>query len=971
MPAVSSITTNQLNTVRSGGYGGECRIAFCPNTVVFSATITQSITDSVFASFTYGTVLQGAYTSVRAGQTVFITETSAASELRRPLFRGRVRTAPSATEFFINESSLNLSAGYVVTVIDTYEVWQRDRNGLLYIDWDVTFTKLLPIVKNMQPFYYGESATSAQFSFAPVGQAMESGATISGYSWSIAGATYNSGSSSTQNITVTIPVGHVWGHLTITDSVGNSNIFHFEILVCARDDTTYMYEAHDSIQINADIETGLNASVTYFAGVESILNRTRCAILAFDQYQSGSGTFNKIMFVGYFVNENTSVTGDAISSTLSQTSFDIQSFEAIAAQQFCPLLAIRNVASPTAWDEINLPTPQRIISYLITRYSTLGTLVPVDFQVTDSTWFSGDNDLEGQTLIESINHVIEEINAALVFFPQGDARLEINANFLSSTDRDALPNLIASGNITPDDLYTYDTPLPYFKTVGQVEAGFASFQSSGADTLKFNGLAPASAWLEGNEKPVIMAQLLPANLSQSDAQTEAQQRIADLLEWLQPPEILNLTFHDGWRFLTCSQQVWLTFDLPATDNTRGIAITSDVRYLLLSLSFTWSLDGTWSVTGVARRETQGGNSQIAITISPTTIDTSVPVLPALSDYDSFAPASTLNYLSEDPTELQPYKARGVSQFTPMTTEDAGNVADELPGVNCVVIKPALNFKSNGLRTTPEVTVLGQAYTITVRGNAKIDNGAPLSYSDEMTSGLGDKSNVLSATYPFGIWNGGSSSRNGTNGGTWISTGGRTGGGRIQGALVNANISQAAIAIDLGAEYTVTSVSFWYIYTPSPGAANNYVSFFDDTKVSIAENLLVGAGGGIWRQGTWTGSQAGVRYIAINITCNQTPAATAYLDDITVNYTDASADLLGDAFYQWIEDGAAELYPGTKGLLIDGAVPSVPPEYNSQHEYTLGFTGTGNVITFQYYLTDYTDSTNVPLYIAVCGQGMGS
>jgi hypothetical protein len=976
MPAVESLTSTQLNTVRSGGFGGECRIALCPNDVVFQAEITQTITSSVFAEFTWATTLQGAYTDCIAGMTVFITATSDPAELRRPLFRGRVRKVPTATSFYINESSLALQTGYVLTVIDTYEVWQRDRNGLLYIDWDVTFTKLLPIVKNMQTFYYGESPTSFPFSFAPTGQAMESGETISSYSWNIPGATYTSGSSSTQNVTVLVPYGHTWAHLTITDSEGNSNVFHFEILVCARDDAAFLFEAHDSIQINADLETGLNASTTYFAGVTGILNRTRCAVIAFDAYKAGSGTFNAIMFVGYLVNEDTGIAGDLVSSTLSQTRFELQSFAALAAQQFCPLLAIRNTAAPTAWDQINIPTPQRIVSYLITRYSTLGTLIALNFQVTDGTWYSGDNDLEGQTLLESINHVIEEINAALVFFPQGDARLEINANFLSSADRDALPDLILSGNITSDDLYSYALPLPYYKTIGQVEAGFASFQTSGADTVKLDGLAPASAWLEGNEKPVVLAQLLPADLTPTEAVTEAQRRIGDLLEFLQPPELINITLHDGWRFLTCSQQVWVTFDLAATDSTRGLAITSDMRYILQSLSFTWSLGGTWDVSGVARLETQGGNSQIAVNIAPTVIDTELPVLPGLSDYDSFLPSSTLNYLSDAPgDDEQPYGSGALAQFKPLTTEDAGDIGDENPGIDCAVIKPSLNFSSNATRTTPNVTVLNQPYIVTVKGSARISGSA--TYNDNMTSELGSMSFPLSATYPFGTWtSAGNPTRDGTDGGSWIATDGRTGGGSIQGMVVPTIISQAAVVIDLGAEYTVTAFSCYSKFKDAaPGATANWLSFWDDAKVMIpATETNIGGGGSLntYGQATWSGSVAGVRYVAINITGNQAfGLSTAYLDDISVTYEGVGVDTYGDGFYTWTGAAAAELYPATRGLLLDSAQPSVPPAYNTNSEYVLLFNGTGNVISFLYSLADYSGAQNLPLYVAVCGAGMGS
>lgn len=100
-------------------------IELSPATVVFKAEIIQTDTNPTFAQFTWSNALQGTYTDVMVGQTVFITATDHPSELHNPLFRGRVRIVPTATEFFINECALILRVGYIVTVINSYDVWQR------------------------------------------------------------------------------------------------------------------------------------------------------------------------------------------------------------------------------------------------------------------------------------------------------------------------------------------------------------------------------------------------------------------------------------------------------------------------------------------------------------------------------------------------------------------------------------------------------------------------------------------------------------------------------------------------------------------------------------------------------------------------------------------------------------------------------------------------------------------------------
>ncbi len=60
-----------------------------------------------------------------------------------------------------------------------------------------------------------------------------------------------------------------------------------------------------------------------------------------------------------------------------------------------------------------------------------------------------------------------------------------------------------------------------------------------------------------------------------------------------------------------------------------------------------------------------------------------------------------------------------------------------------------------------------------------------------------------------------------------------------------------------------------------------------------------------------------------------------------------------------------------GLLVNGSPVAVPPEWNENSEYEFVYEGDGNPIPFLFYDTDYSDNSNLPLYIRVCGPGMGS
>jgi hypothetical protein len=955
MPPVSGLTSQQVNTANSGGWSGELRFALCPNDVVFVAEVAETITNAVFIEFDWDNATVGAYTDVNPGQTFFITETDDPAELRRPLFRGRVTRSPTATVFYCNESSFNLQAGYIITVIDSYEILQKDRSGAL-VDGYLAFEKLPPIVRNMQAFYYAESAGSMLFSFAPVGQAMEKSATIASYAWTIPGATYTVGNATTQNITVSIPYGHRWAFLDVEDSNGVSHRLIFQILVCPRDDPAFMFQAHDDVVFNNDIESGgLTVSTTFFAGIESILNRTRCAIVVANNYKSGSGTFSNVKFVGYIVQENTDILGDLVSSTLSQTGFELQSFEAIAAQLPVPPIAIRNVASEDAWDEINIPTPQRVTAHLGVRYSTLFELCPVDLRPLDDTWFSGETDMEGTTLVESINHTAEEFNARIVFYPEGDAALEINPNFQSEAERDAVPTLLASGSLGKNALFQYSLPLPYFDTVGQVEAGFATFYTDGTTPIKLAGIAPAVARQEGIETPVVLAQLLNSNLTQAQAIAAAKQRIGDLLEWSNPPVLIPFTMHDGWHFITPSLRVWLNFDLPGDDSTRGLAVPSTWRYLLLSIALTWHSDGTFDVSGSARLETQGGLAQVNVSISPNEVSTDLPVLPVLPDSDAFTPDGTQNYLTTDvpPEDVQPYSRYAVVQFTPMTTGDAANAADNMPDPSCQIITPSLNFKSSETRLTSAATVNGEPYTITVKGSARISAGSWTELGIDFEGSEESFAPIVTIT-DLAVY---------TPGDGWTRVYDVAGLGDSETRIFR---TFADVTTFTRVRVRVTcDTTFIFAVSDSGGAINT-----DTFPAKNNEWIELSA--------VFTDDYLRLDLFAdagdFTLTFHELEAFGVGINPFTGD--PGTGDLRGDAFYQWVVDaegvaGAAELYPATRGLRINSAPVDPPPEFNPNSEYTFVHTGDGNQIPLRFELEDYSQAQNLPLYARVCGEGMGA
>lgn len=957
----TALSGGDYTALRSGGYAARQYAAFCPNTVVFQCEAAESITDTVFAEFGWAGATEGAYTAVKSGMVVLITD---GTDLRKPLFRGRIRKAATSSILYINETSFALTSGYVVTVLDTYDVVEKLRSGD-YVDWDISFQNLQPEIKGLQSVYFKEPVSgSAQFNFAPTAQAMADSATISSWSWDLPGATYDSGSSSTQNVTVSFAEGHRWGRVTVTDSNGVTNTFIFEIYVADETSSTLVYLAADDFRVNGDWQSGWNGSINYFGGVENVLDKTRCVIVTFNSYKSGSPAFSNIVLSGYLRNEATSVQADERYSRTSQVAYEITGYQAIAGELHAPSLPIRDTASPAAWDDIKLPTTQRVISYLRNRYSTLGSLTACDFVVTDSTWFGSNINLSESSLMDSIQRVADEIKAMMVFAPDGQCRIARNGIFVSTSDRDA-QTTVASG-ITAADRLRWDIQRANTRTVGQVIVGCRVFRTADGGSTGYVATAPAEASGEGQEQQQVTNQLLQADQDETDAKAEAGQRAGDLLEAANPADELTVTFTDGWYWMVPSPDQWWTFTIAADSNVRGLVYTDTDRWQLLSVSVAYNNEtGGKEVTASFRRETQGGLTQILVNVVPSVVDTPQPVLALLSEYGGvFAPPSTLNYTSDAPidADLQPFNPRSLGQVgLPMPTSDAAQEAEYMPEPGCQVY--AINFRNPSEVGADFVSANGQPYSIVVSGDAQLGNGA-WSQTFDFTGSDGGWQ-VIATAVPPGSYS--------------------PGVGWISGFNAANNINQVAIE-RIFTSTTITSILATYDAAAGSTASNSsrprqiLATSGGGTVVNQSETIVYGTG----QTYLWTGSVIADRVAVLLVPANRVAApppavnGSATLTSVTITgigvnpFTGTGAPTRGDAFYYGYDEasgGQAQLYSGAQGLRIQGTGIAIPPPYNANHEYAFEWIGDGNQPLFKFEDSDYSGNQNVNLILKICAPGL--
>ncbi len=292
MPFPSALSSGRVAQLRQPVHSSTQFLLLTPNDIVWQTQPLAQVDGATpYAQFSWDGTDDGDRTDVQVGMTVLISTTT---DLRTTFFRGRVRIAPTASTFYINETSVNLETTDYVTVINDYDLHERlERrlvDGTRYTDWDIAFKKLPPLISNLQSSYVDTSGSVASISFAPTVTVQEQGATISTYLWDVADGTITTGTSASKDITVSFPAPstneHRWVRFTVTDSEGTSQYFVFEVFTIdpsATSSNVVKLGVNDVSISNTRLD-GYNATVRAWLGVSAVLDKTRCTIVSIDDY---------------------------------------------------------------------------------------------------------------------------------------------------------------------------------------------------------------------------------------------------------------------------------------------------------------------------------------------------------------------------------------------------------------------------------------------------------------------------------------------------------------------------------------------------------------------------------------------------------------------------------------------------------------------------------------------------------------
>lgn len=589
---------------------GTVHMSLCPNAIVWKTRVSVTPVAKTFAFIQYGSTLSGSSANVIGGMTLY---SGAVDDIRQATFRGRVRSAPATGIMGINETNHPFQVNDYLWVINDYALWEklaRDDGTAYYKDWEIAFRQLPPVITGVQSAYAGfvsGSPAGLTIAFSASAYAATAGASISSWAWSVpSGATLTAGSATSATPTYRFDAGFAnWISVTATDSGGRTATRR--VFVAAHDrGSNKPRSGFSSVSVNADLENGYSASLTAFdpADFDDVLDNT-LVVLWVDEIFNGTagsllGAPQNIAFVGRLRRETIKIGLDERAGVVSDSQFELEGFGTQLARLHAPKIALRDKSSPAIWDEINTLTPWRCVVHVLAEHSTALSLCDLSFDSTANTFRLQQLATQDGNLLACVNDILDSINAGIEFSASGAMRGIRDPRYLSTSERNALSTVI---NFTDADVVDVSIGREHIFTIGRCEASGGSYNSSANQVTPFLSLAPGNAQNSGEGSTTLARQVLSANVADLTAQAELNVRSGHHLAASNRGWTINATHLDGYAFLTPSRYTWYTFAI--SENVRGVALTSAMRWLCQSVSTSYDENGTRSVSAAYAAETAG------------------------------------------------------------------------------------------------------------------------------------------------------------------------------------------------------------------------------------------------------------------------------------------------------------------------------------------------------------------------------
>lgn len=931
-----SISDANRTTLRTSGYWVRLMACLNPNTVVFRARASEAITTDPFIAFTYDSVDIGAEADVWPGMVCYI---SATTDIRSAKYRGRVRLVPAAGTFYIDYNATLLDDNdYIIVVRDT-DLFRRVRDDTL-IDSSIAYHALPPMLSglpNVVVLYDSDADGTCTYTAAVTGIPVDAAATaISTWAWGMSGdGTKSVDNAALQNPTFTFQAGyHYLIRVTLTDDNDVSHTQITQVYVVARTFTAPAVTPIVTSSITGSLDNGWAASVTAYADVSTMIDRTHCVLWALEHFGDNSATpmTDNVWMSGRIRSESIQTSGDERAGQLQQVTFAVEGLSAYLQRLRIPNDIVRPTASPNEWGEITDPTPYRMAVYAMWAYTTLPQITSFGVETGSFGVYeigAEPRAIEGGFATEVLSSLLSTIKAAVNIAPNGEIRLARNVSY-----REDRSGVITVTTFTLSDMREYDVDRDSSSTVSQVIAFGGVFDSAINDYVLYSAQSPSIVYDEGEVRE-ITREILSVDATTTEASEELGLRASNEYAYQNPKPLMSLTSIDSYAGLLrpMNDRRWAAV-IPASSNTRGIAYGASDYWLLQSATLTINEGGSVDSAGEWFAETSFDDAQSLSGLLPENQTNTNPVLPVLPNDPAFPTDPLELYPTDTPDvdDLQPIDPYTASQsYTPLPPNVAAEAGRRQGVAQCKQLQVPLWIGTN--TTSGFTTVLNDPYRITAWGNALLSNGASI------------------VTIDFTASNGGFGPLSGNAGlyGTWIAGEGWKAG-------------SAQIAINK-AGVTANIISVTYYFNTSINAtvnARNYPFSGPSTPTIIGPTT------------SYTLATSGLTsplYLGIIPVPN---TSTYRLTRVDLAYAGSGVATYGDWFYQWNMSGEERtnisLLSG--GLYLDNSKYTPVPDYNPTGRYeNLPFTGTNNTLAARYVLSDYTSTQRLLGNLMVCPEGV--
>lgn len=956
MPFPAALSGANQTTKRQGGNFQAFLVVHTPS-VKLKFQPSVAALSNVSGEIQFSTTLSGAYTNVLLGMTVIISPTSDyAADLRNQpqnCFVTYVRAAAGAFLLKIGQTKFQFTTSNYVTVLDDYRVFERKIRVIsatdIRRDYEILWRKPKPRIYGLYAQAVFASGASASISFTPSAECMASSGSISSWLWNVADGTITSGSTTTQNITASFPVGTRNVHLSVTDSNGISSYLTALIVVVPSNLSSVIHLEEGSINISKSLESGNSAEFVTFAN-GSFLDGSQALIACHALYADGTSTLSTLM-TGWLKDVKDNLSASNNEGVTKEMSGQVQGLSYYAAQIQSDGFFTELKTTPAIWGEFGRLTPYDCLWYVLSEHSTIPNVAALDYPSNHTNFKFTEINIPSGTMLDVANTLAFRcLGGSLNFSPNGELVLRQSLLYAtSSSDRNAATTY---ASYTTDDSYQQDLSRianAEIKPVGQVLLGCAVYNTTTKIPRVYYSKAPA-----GDESGYLIEELdgvlLEANTTDANSRTTAGAFTANHYFAINENPVLNAALVDGYYTLEPSSFNWHKFTLDTLDTVSSALLTTSDRFICTELSLNFSNDsdnfGRIEVSATFRKETDGGTNYLQETgYVPTNQPNVQPFVP------QYLPLPFLDtgLESEDTYDSDSNDSTGGDNVQDPTLPPAqsGEAMQPSSKVLATVLVPMF---ANTVVYSP-VLANGQAYIFRVTGDAKLNSERHQIITDWSKGSQLGFSLLNDGTFDLANWAGDG----------WTSL---VGGGGFRYITFKSTFAWPANCVFTQVTYYIQNqvdpvVSNGVFGMPAPLGVptGSFGATVTDGVNVVNTDIVLGARTGL-----------GITYII-------SPANSSKVWKAVWEYTGDAPGLSGeavtlggdrgDAFYWKYNNSDEQEYPASTGLTINGAFPT-KPSYSPSHSYDMPFTGTGVDVPFQFFDPEnvYPDNDNSYLRIEI-------